>query len=168
MKEVPYNQYAQFALDKMADGGVFLSVKDGPEINTMTMGWGAISYFWGKPTFIIPVRESRYTHEMLECTDDFTISVPNGDELKEALVYCGTHSGRDVDKFEEMGMTPVPGMTMECPIVGQACLFYECKIVARFELTDEYMDENIERRFYRCGDYHTLYFGEIKACYIRD
>lgn len=69
------------------------------KINTMTMGWGSSSYYWGKPVFIVPVRHSRNTHEMLECTDSFTISVPYGDDMDEELLFCGTHSGRDNNKM---------------------------------------------------------------------
>lgn len=168
MKNVTYNQYAEHVLDRLKNGGVFLTAKDGDEINTMTMGWGSLSYYWRKPVFLVPVRYSRHTHDMLDASDCFTVTIPRGDEMKEALVHCGTHSGRDEDKFAATGLTPLEGLNVDCPVIKEGFLHYECKTVGKVDLTDEHLDSSIVEGFYKTGDYHTLYIGEIVACYVDD
>lgn len=75
---------------RLAKGGVFLTVKNGADVNTMTIGWGGITIFWGKPVFIVPVRESRYTFNIINSAKEFTVSVPVNVNLAKELAYCGT------------------------------------------------------------------------------
>ncbi|NMB08592.1 MAG: flavin reductase family protein, partial [Tissierellia bacterium] len=90
------------ALKSLEERGAFLTVKDNENrVNTMTIGWGNIGYEWGRPVFIVLVRESRYTHELLENAKDFTVSIPLDNKMNKALGYCGSKSGRDYDKFKE-------------------------------------------------------------------
>ena len=79
--------------------GAFLTVKAGSELNTMTIGWATTGHIWRKNVFMIAVRESRHTFGLIERADNFTVSVPTLDYKKEVL-FCGTKSGRDVDKFK--------------------------------------------------------------------
>jgi len=155
-------------LDRLSRGGVLLTTKSGDKINTMTIGWGSISQYWGKPVMIVPVRKSRYTHELLEASDTFTVSVPKFNEIAKEIGYCGTNSGRDVDKFEKCKFTAKPAKSVDTPIVGEAYLHYECKIVAKTDITDEHMSKELTDNWYATSDFHTLYFGEIIECYISD
>ena len=81
------------ALKRMAARGIFLTAgKNKP--NTMTMGWGSVSVYWGKPVFIAPVRKSRYSFKLLEECGEFTLSVPAApDDFGEQLIFCGSRSG---------------------------------------------------------------------------
>ena len=78
-------QQGKLTLERMAKGGVFLTVNGETGPNTMTMGWGSLSVYWGKPVLIIPVRKSRYTHELLQTAQEFTVSVPGDDSFRAAL-----------------------------------------------------------------------------------
>lgn len=70
----------------------------------MTIGWGGITFFWGKPIFIVPVRQSRYTFQLIDKAQEFTVSVPLEVDMRKALAYCGKNSGRDVNKYNEIGL----------------------------------------------------------------
>ena len=157
--------HAEHFLDRLSRGGVLLTTKADEKINTMTIGWGSISQYWGKDVMIVPVRHSRYTHELLEASDNFTVSVPKFNEMAKEIGYCGTNSGRDVDKFEKCGFRTVPSKSVDAPIIGQAHLHYECKIIARVELNAENIDKELTSNWYATNDFHTLYFGEIIECY---
>jgi hypothetical protein len=74
--------------------------------NTMTAAWGGVGFIWRTPAVFVFVRYSRYTYEFMEQNPYFTLSF-FGPEWKKALDYCGSHSGRDVDKAEETGLTPL-------------------------------------------------------------
>lgn len=70
----------------------------------MTIGWGNVGIVWGKPIFMVAVRYSRYTYDLIEKAKDFTVSIPLKNNLKKELTYCGTYSGKDVDKFKECNL----------------------------------------------------------------
>ena len=86
--------------------GAFLTVKSGEKTNTMTIGWGYIGIMWNKPYFMAMVRPGRYTHELLKNSDNFTVSVPFGENLNKELGICGTKSGRDINKGEIVQFIP--------------------------------------------------------------
>ena len=86
MKEVNYRDVAPIVLEKLAEGGVFLTVKDRKgRVNTMNIGWGSVAHYWNMPVFVAPVRHNRYTYELLQDADSFTVSVPLDDGMKSAL-----------------------------------------------------------------------------------
>lgn len=154
---------------EMVDGlsrGAFLTTMAGGKVNTMTIGWGSIGIVWGKPTVMVMVRQSRFTHDLLQKTAEFTVTVPSGD-MKKALGFCGSKSGRDMDKLAAVGLGTVPGKVTATPVVDCAGVHYECRIVYRHDApTTELTAENV-MRWYSDEDYHTLYYGEIVASYTK-
>jgi flavin reductase (DIM6/NTAB) family NADH-FMN oxidoreductase RutF len=143
--------------------GAFLTVKAGDSLNTMTIGWGLIGVLWQKPVFMVPVRDSRHTFTLLEKAPDFTVSVPSGD-MGEALSFCGTRSGRELDKLQACRLTPRSAQATVSPILDLPGLHLECKILYGTPLDPKRMDPDL-LPLYPKADYHTLYFGEIVACY---
>ncbi|OGV75388.1 MAG: hypothetical protein A2340_13310 [Lentisphaerae bacterium RIFOXYB12_FULL_60_10] len=113
---------------------------------------------------MVAVRDSRHTFSLLEKTDNFTVSIPAGDAQNDAVMYCGTKSGRDVDKFKECGLRRKTAQQVQSPILDIAGVHYECRIVYKSAMDNTFLDSNLERLYPR-KDYHTLYFGEIVACY---
>lgn len=166
MKEVMYNDYAKQLLETLPKG-VFLNVSDGTRDNTMTIGWGSLGVIWSKPVLMVMVRGSRYTYDIIEKTDCFSVSVPLQVDLKKALGFCGSKSGRDHDKWIEAGLTKLPGQKVDAPLIGECELHYECQIIGRQKLTKEVLLPGIEQSCYASGDYHTLYYGEIVGVYLK-
>ncbi len=144
--------------------GAFLTVSAESEVNTMTIGWATIGYIWQRPIFMVAVRDSRHTFSLLEKTDNFTVSIPAGDAHNDAVMYCGTKSGRDFDKFKECGLRRKTAQQVQSPVLDIAGVHYECRIVYKSAMDSAFLDHNLER-LYPKKDYHTLYFGEIVACY---
>ena len=72
--------------------------------NTMTVSWGGVGVLWGKNVAFIFVRDSRYTKEFIDANEFFSITFLSG-QYRDALNYCGSHSGRDEDKFAAAGLT---------------------------------------------------------------
>jgi flavin reductase (DIM6/NTAB) family NADH-FMN oxidoreductase RutF len=147
--------------------GAFLTVKNGDLVNTMTISWGNIGFEWNKPIFTVLVRESRYTYELMEKASEFTVSIPLSDSLKPALAFCGSKSGRDVDKFKECNLSLESGKSVETPIISDCELHYECKIVYKQAMDPEMLSDEIKKSCYMNGNYHTIYYGEIISCYIK-
>ncbi len=168
MKEdVKYNDYLKDALEQLPKGA-FLTVKDGERVNTMTIGWGTIGITWQKPVFMVMVRHSRYTYNLLENAREFTVSIPIKKDLKKALAFCGTKSGREFDKFKECNLTAEPGKVVNSPIVGECELHYECKVIYQQTMEPALLELKTRKLAYPKNDYHVMYYGEIVACYIEE
>jgi flavin reductase (DIM6/NTAB) family NADH-FMN oxidoreductase RutF len=97
------------------------------------------------PMVCIGVAPQRYSHRLIEETGEFVVNVPSID-LEEQMHYCGVKSGRDVDKFKETGLTPVPAKKVKSPLIEECFGHLECRVV----------------QSHVCGD-HTLFVGEVVA-----
>jgi flavin reductase (DIM6/NTAB) family NADH-FMN oxidoreductase RutF len=167
MRNVDYLDVIALATDKMTGDGAFLSVA-GETPNTMTIGWGSIGYYWGKPAFIVIVRPQRHTHGLLATAGEFTVSVPTCNPLTEELRFAGTKSGAQYDKFNGHGITPAPAQCVSAPIVRECGLHFECKVRLMQRMDPEGMCGDILASAYPKGDMHTMFFGEIVTCYYTD
>lgn len=166
MKDIPYNAAATQVINTLSSQGAFLCAGTKPA-NVMTIGWGSIGYIWGKPVFMVMVRHSRYTHQLLAQHGEFTVSIPTQD-MKQALTYCGTKSGRDNDKFAGAHLTATPAQKVTVPVVDECGLFYECRVIYQQDMAPQGLTSTEKTKWYGGGDYHTLYFGEIVACYQKE
>ena len=151
--------------------GVLLTTQKDGKNNTMTIGWGTLGIQWGKPIFIAFVRESRYTKEFLDATGDFTVNIPYGEFDKNILAVCGKNSGRDMDKFQELGLTTEAPEVVGAPPIRQLPLTLECKVIYKQDQDPAAIDPRYDSRYYTKGtpnegDYHTAYYGEIVAAYV--
>lgn len=162
---VHYGEFFQETIQRMREDGLLLVSSDAQgKPNVMTIGWGTIGSIWGRPVFLVLVRPSRYSYSRLEQNPDFTINVPPR-ELAAAAAHCGKVSGRDHDKFQEMGLTTVAGRQVRSPIIAECVVHYECRIVHRNDLAPATLPQAILDEYYPRDDYHRVYFGEIVACY---
>lgn len=159
-----YHMNLEKVYKNLFDEGGFLTVKSGGITNTMTISWGSIGHIWNKHVFIVLVKPSRYTYDLIEKEDNFTVSVPFGNKMSKALKICGTISGRDTDKEKLAGLNYLPSRVVDSPVVGNCDMHYECKIVYKHvEDTSLIFSKEIEELY--DNDHHTMYFGEILACY---
>lgn len=160
-----FGDLAKETLEQLSSTGAFLTVKNGDKTNTMTIGWGSLSQYWGQEIFIIPVRHSRHTFTMLENTDELTVSVPAPAVLDGALKVCGSLSGRDGDKLEKAGITLKAAKEISTPVVDGCAVYYECKILSYIDLDKNALDEQTQAKWYANGDMHRLYFAKIITAY---
>lgn len=165
MKDVDYQTVAPTVMKRIEDGA-FLVVQAGNRINVMTIGWALFGYVWRKPVMMVAVRNSRFTFSIIEEADSFTVSVPTGNMDKE-INFCGTKSGRDGDKFRECSLSTTKARTVGSPILDIPGYHYECRIIYKSAMEPPFLSKDLER-LYPMKDYHTLYFGEILGCYLRE
>ena len=165
MAKVPvdWDQYLHETLDALINGGLLLtSVDPNGKPNPMTIGWAAFGIFWGHPVVTVMVRPSRYTFACIEATGDFTVSVPYR-SLSDKVIYCGTTSGRDVDKFDHCAFTPETSDEIASPGIAQCGVIYYCEVVHTNDVQPPRLDSEIDRTCYPSGDYHRFYHGVLKA-----
>ncbi|MBA7470719.1 Flavoredoxin [subsurface metagenome] len=132
------------------------------KFNSMTVAWGGLGAMWDRPFAMVVVRPSRYTFEYMERYPTFTLCrFPEGN--KKALLFCGSKSGREVDKIKQCGLTPMASTKIDAPGFTEAELIIECKKIYSDDYKpDRFLAEHIERS-YRSKNYHRIYFGEIEA-----
>ncbi|NLG25659.1 MAG: flavin reductase family protein [Clostridiales bacterium] len=167
MKQISYLEGIAQATEKMSRNGVFLSVAGSPA-NVMTIGWGSVGFFWTKPVFLAVVRPQRHTHALLQAAREFTVSVPTALPLTSELAFAGRASGATVDKFVGHGLTAAPAQVVGAPIVAECGLHFECRVALEQPMSKERMADWVAARAYPGGDLHTMFFGEIVACYRTD
>ncbi len=94
--------------------------------NIITIAWTG-TLCTNPPMVYISVRPERYSYEMIQKTGEFVINLTT-EELAYATDYCGVKSGRDVDKFKQMNLTPLPGLKVKAPIIAESPVNIECKV----------------------------------------
>jgi flavin reductase (DIM6/NTAB) family NADH-FMN oxidoreductase RutF len=163
MRNLNYMSIAEDAMSKIKRGA-FLTVKVADALNTMTIGWATFGFIWQKPIMMVAVRPTRHTFGIIEKAQDFTVTVPASD-MSKAIAVCGSKSGRDVDKFKMCNLETTGSQKVASPIIKIPGIHYECKIVYKSAMNEAFLDKNYDNALYPQKDYHTLYFGEIVACY---
>lgn len=132
--------------------------------NTMTGAWGGFGIMWDRRIAVCVIRPNRHTYKFMESSASFSLSFFD-EQYRDILTYCGTRSGRDVDKAAETGLTPISGE--DSIYFAQANLVIECrKIYYQDIMPGNFLIPEIEG-FYPKKDYHRAYFGEITRCLER-
>lgn len=169
-KDIKLWDYAGRILEGVQKGAL-LTTKAGNEVNTMTIGWGHLGIEWSKPVFIAYVRQSRHTKALLDKSGEFTVNIPVGEIDKKILGLCGTKSGRDLDKIQELGLTQVAGHSVSVPAIKELPLTLECKVIYRQDQDLSALEKTYREHSYPAGtveenNFHTAYYGLITAAYI--
>ena len=106
---------------------VLLSTLHKKRANIMTMSWHTMMEF--EPPLVGCVLSNRnHTFEMLCASKECVINIPTVD-LKAAVVGCGNHSGRDMDKFKKFHLTPSPAHLVKAPLIDECFASLECRLV---------------------------------------
>lgn len=104
---------------------VSMADKEGKN-NIITIGWAG-TVCTNPPMVSISVRPERYSYPILQETGEFVINLTTK-ELTYATDYCGVKSGRDVDKFKELGLTALTASKVSAPLIGESPVNIECKV----------------------------------------
>ena len=104
---------------------VLLSVRGEERPNIITLSWTA-NVCSDPPTVAVGVRPKRYSHRLMLEAGDFVLNIPSSRQF-ENVVFCGTKSGRDHDKFEECDFTPIPASRVSSPMIAECPINIECK-----------------------------------------
>jgi flavin reductase (DIM6/NTAB) family NADH-FMN oxidoreductase RutF len=114
--------------------------------NIITLAW-TMPVSMNPPLIAVSISPRRHSHKMIEETKEFVINVPTMEIVKETL-FCGRRSGRNLDKFKETKLTPLPAKTVKAPIIKECVAHLECALYKQVPAGD-----------------HTLFIGEIKDAY---
>ncbi|MCR1919125.1 flavin reductase family protein [Frisingicoccus caecimuris] len=116
-------------------------------INVMTAAWtGTVCS--DPPMVYVSVRKERHSHHMIQETREYVINLTT-EKLAWAADFCGVRSGRDLDKFKEMKLTPVQGELQYAPMIEESPVSIECRVTNVMELGS-----------------HDMFMAEVTAVYV--
>ena len=148
-------------LEVFGKQNALLTAGDRTSCNTMTIGWAQMGTLWAKPVCTVFVRPERYTYTFMESSDYFTVSVLPA-EMRKTLGFCGTKSGRDVDKIKECGLTVAYGAG-DAPYFEEAEWVLVCRKLYAQDMAGEFVngDEDVLSFYGAHGNWHKMYVGEV-------
>lgn len=92
--------------------------------NIITIAWAGT--VCSNPAMVsISIRRERYSYDLIKNSKEFAINLVTKELVKQAD-YCGVKSGREVDKFKEMKLTPIRGNKIAAPSIGESPVNMEC------------------------------------------
>ena len=151
--------------ETVGKGWFLLGAGSAADHNMMTCSWGGLGVLWHKDVSFVFVRPTRHTFGYVENELKYSICLFD-EEYRDALNFCGTHSGRDYDKAQEAGLTPID--------IDGTVAFAEAKTVLICEKVyfddikpEQFLEYNL-RKHYPKSDYHRMYVGEIKSVYTKE
>jgi flavin reductase (DIM6/NTAB) family NADH-FMN oxidoreductase RutF len=159
---------------------VMISCGDAVEnYNILTIAWTGTINTNPAMTYI-SVRPSRYSYEIIKRTGEFVINLTT-QQLTKATDFCGVRSGRDINKFKYLNLTPVAASVIKAPLIDESPVNIECKVsqiiplgshdmfmaeVVAVNVDDKYIDETgkfwLERSNPICYS-HGQYYGLTKS-----
>lgn len=117
--------------------------------NIITLAWAGIVCS-APPMVSVSIRPERYSYEIISDTGDFTLNIPTA-RLASLTDWCGVVSGRDHNKFEERGLTPLAAFQVSAPLIAECPLGLECRVTQKIPLGS-----------------HTMFLAEIVAVQVTD
>jgi flavin reductase (DIM6/NTAB) family NADH-FMN oxidoreductase RutF len=94
--------------------------------NIITIAWTG-TVCTDPPMCYISVRPSRHSYALIQKSGEYVINL-SPRSLASAVDWCGVKSGREVDKFAQTGLTPIPALHVAAPLIDESPLNIECKV----------------------------------------
>ncbi len=161
-KEINPKEISDNLIKAIADEWMLISAGDKEEHNMMTASWGFMGEMWGNESVIAMIRPQRYTMKFVEENEYFALSF-YGDN-KAIHKVCGSQSGRDVNKTELTGLTPV--YSDSTVYFEEARLVIICKKQYLDSLKEECFTDKEPLKCYD-GDFHNIIIGKIEKVLIK-
>lgn len=168
MKSITPNELQVSASQLIGQQWMLITAGTPEKFNTMTASWGGLGFLWNRPVAFVFVRPNRHTRGFIDAQESFTLSFMP-EKYREDLVYCGRHSGKDVDKMAE---TSLKSLVTESGLVAMddADVVLECrKLYVGPMQAEHFLNwEEVSPRFYSESEpLHLLYICELTDVKVR-
>ena len=167
LRKIDISELSFNPFDKIGKQWMLLTGGNREKYNTMTASWGQLGVLWNKNVLTCYIRPNRYTYEFIDKDECFTASFFS-EEQRNALSFCGSHSGRDCDKAKETGLTPAE--IDDCMTFAEAELVLVCRKLYSYDLQESgfLTDDGIPGKFFSSDPYHRAYISEIIGVYVKE
>ncbi len=126
---------------------VLVSSAHGTRHNVMAAAW-SMPLDFSPPKVTVVIDRNTLTRELVEGSGEFVLNIPTREQARATLAV-GSKSGRDGDKFAELGLIAIPGEKVGAPLVGGCIGWLECRVIS---------EPHVQRRY-------DLFIGEIVAAW---
>jgi len=134
MKTIPVNKFSVIMGPRLT---AVVSSGTVDEPNAMLASWvSPVSFL--PPLLMVAVKESRYTYELIGKYKEFCVSF-FGREFLDRAFYLGTHSGRNENKIEKLGLRILKGEKINTPLLKDCVSHIECKLHSKLKTGDHFL-----------------------------
>lgn len=169
----PLTGYKQIAPDKipgnivkmLSEDWMLITAGNKDKFNMMTASWGGLGVLYGKPTFTCYINPTRYTYQLMEKNDTYTLTFYT-EAYRDALQYCGTNSGKNTDKVKGSGLSPITTPDGS-QAFSEAWLIIECRKLVSQSITPEAISNEKVKDEWAGKQLHKMYIGEIINVWVK-
>lgn len=164
--------YKQIAPDKipgniykmLSENWMLVTGGSNTQFNMMTASWGGLGHLYNKPVAFCFINPTRHTYQLLENKNTYTLCFFT-EAYREALNYCGTHSGKNEDKVQGSGLTPI--FTPSGSVAfSEAWMIIECKKLVAQQFNPEAI-YSPEAKAQWGKNLHKMFIGEIINVWVK-
>lgn len=94
--------------------------------NIITVSWGG-TVCTNPPMCSISIRPERYSYDIIKKSGEFVVNLSTA-RLAKATDWCGVKSGREINKFEAMNLTPIKASEIDAPLIMESPVNLECRV----------------------------------------
>lgn len=160
-KPIETKDMTQNPFELIGKDWMLITAKKDDKVNTMTASWGGVGVLWGQDVVYIFVRQSRYTKEFIDSSNEFSLTFFDPSQYRKELSYLGKVSGRTEDKIAKVGLTTAEEDGI--PFFEEANMAILCKKVGQYYIDPKgILDETVIPKWYADNNYHDMYIGKIE------
>jgi len=158
-KQIEPQQIDENAIKLIGSDWMLITAGNLDSYNMMTASWGGVGVLWGLNVAFCFIRPHRHTLKFMEQARNYTLTFFD-EQQRGILEYCGAKSGRDIDKMDIEGLTPVAGDDSTVYFSESKLVLICRKLYYQDIVPDNFIDPSIDQN-YPDKDYHRMYIGEI-------
>lgn len=164
-KQINLKEHSFKPFSLLADDWALLAAGSLEKHNAMTISWGGFGILWHKPVATVFVRPQRFTKNFIDENSAFTLNFFE-EEFRSALQFCGTNSGRDVNKDLKTNLVAKEFDGALGYEQARAVLVCRKLFVNKMEKSN-FIDTSLIDSFYSAADYHYIYVAEIESAFLK-
>lgn len=165
-KSISAKQLTDNPFKLLSANWMLITAGDLKKFNMMTASWGGFGFLWEKNICFCVIRPNRYTFEFVNKNENFTLSFFEA-KHKKILKFCGENSGKDVNKIEKTGLTPLEVSSGAISFEQARLIISAKKIYFQDLISANFLVPEIEE-FYPQKDYHRMFVGEILEILVKE
>ncbi|MDX9891948.1 MAG: flavin reductase [Bacteroidales bacterium] len=166
-KEIDIKDLPDNIVKLIGDDWMLVTAGSIDSCNMMTASWGGIGNLWNMPVAFIFIRPQRFTYQFTEKEEYFTLTFFE-EKDRPILNFCGSNSGKNVDKIKETGLIPLQ-TDLGNVYYKQARVVIECqKVYSDFIDNKGFTNPELSESVYPKKDFHKMYVGKIIKVMIRE
>ena len=148
----------------LSENWMLITAGNDNQFNMMTASWGGLGHVYNKPVAFCYINPTRHTFRLMENHDTYTLSFYT-ETYRDALQYCGSHSGQNEDKVKGSGLTPITTPSGS-KAFSEAWMIIECRKLVAQPFTPEAIYNSADKAKWG-KDLHKMYIGEILNVWVK-